>query len=278
MRMIIDGSSVVSWPREVRQNRITQAFTLTELLVVSAIIAILAALLFPSLSKAKVKARQISCLNQIRQLQLCWHMYAHDNDRLPESYYFDPFGQVNLNAWIRGIMDDNPAFGQVDPGVLDSTNINAIATGKLYPYNRSVGIYRCPSDRSTTRGVPRVRSYSMNGWMGGRPLAGEDQYRVFLKEGDITDPAPSSAFVFIDEHEKSINDGWFAVDMIGNHGFLDAPATRHDGQFTLSFADGHVESWKLKDARTLGWTQLPIPNNPINPDWDKLRAASSSSY
>ena len=65
-----------------------RAFTLIELLVVSAIIAILAALLFPSLSKAKVKARQISCLNQIRQLQLCWHMYAHDNDRLPESYYF----------------------------------------------------------------------------------------------------------------------------------------------------------------------------------------------
>jgi prepilin-type N-terminal cleavage/methylation domain-containing protein/prepilin-type processing-associated H-X9-DG protein len=254
-----------------------RAFTLIELLVVISIIATLAGMLLPALSKAKSKAYRTSCMNQLRQLTLCWLMYSHDNDRLPENYHFDPDGVINTNAWIRGTMDDNLAYGQVDPGVLDSTNLNTIVTGKLFPYNQSTAIYHCPSDRSTTKGVRRVRSYSINGWMGGRPLAGQDQFRVFLKESDITDPQPSHAFVFIDEHEKSINDGWFAVDMKGVRGFLDAPALRHGETYPLSFADGHAEVWKLNDPRTRNWNTLPMANNPQNSDWDRLRSVSSSA-
>lgn len=251
-------------------------FTLIELLVVIAIIATLAGMLLPALAKAKGKSRRIVCVSQLRQLTLCWIMYSHDNERLPENYYFNESGQINQNAWIRGSMDDGPAYGQVDPGMLDSTNEHSIQLGKLFPYNRSVAIYRCPSDMSRTDGRPRVRSYSINGWMGGRPLAGQDDYRVFLKESDIVSPSPSEAFVFIDEHDRSINDGWFAVDMLGTRGLLDAPATRHDNGFTLSFADGHAEAWNLRDRRTIEWSNLPIPNQPTNPDWEKLRDAASS--
>ena len=217
MKVVVSARSPV-----IRSRR--PAFTLIELLVVISIIAILASLLLPALAKAKGKAQRTVCLHDLKQLTLCWTMYAQDTESLPQSYYFDPAGTVNSNAWIRGTMDDNPGYGQVDPGVLDSTNVNTIVTGKLFPYNQSPAIYHCPADRSTTKGVRRVRSYSINGWMGGRPLAGQDEYRVFLKESDIIDPPPSKAFVFIDEHEKSINDGWFAFDMKGNRGFLDAPA------------------------------------------------------
>jgi prepilin-type N-terminal cleavage/methylation domain-containing protein/prepilin-type processing-associated H-X9-DG protein len=254
-----------------------EAFTLIELLVVVAIIGILASLLSPTLAKAKGKAHRTVCLSELKQLALCWTMYAQDNNgHLPESYSFDATGSLNTNIWVRGSMDDNPAYGQFEPGKLDSTNLQAIAAGKLYSYNQASGIYRCPSDRSTTKGVPRVRSYSINGWMGGRPLAGEDEFRLFVKETDIICPGPSQAFVFIDEHEKSINDGWFAVDMRGSRGLLDAPAVRHEKGFTLSFADGHVEYWKLTDPRTIGWQALPVANSPLNCDWARLSAAASS--
>jgi prepilin-type processing-associated H-X9-DG protein len=203
-------------------------------------------------------------------------MYSDEHNLLPETYYFDPSGPPNTNVWVRGTMDDSPAFGQVEPGKLDSTNINTIVHGKLYTYNQSSRIYRCPADRSMTQNVPRVRSYSINGWMGGRPLAGQDQFRVFVREADIVDPPLSKAWVLIDEHERSINDGWFAFDMTGSRGFLDVPASRHDDRFNLAFADSHVETWKLDDPRTIRWTTLPISNNPRNADWTKLSPSTSS--
>jgi len=260
-----------------KSRKMADGFTLIELLVVVSIIIILASMFSPALAKAKGKAHRTVCLSQFKQLSLCWTMYVQDNNGLlPETYSFDPAGSLNSNVWVRGSMDDSSTYGPVEKGKLDSTNVDAIAVGKLYPYNQAAQIYHCPSDRSKTKGVPRVRSCSINGWMGGRPLAGEDEYRLFLKETDIINPGPSQAFVFIDEHEKSINDGWFAVDMRGNHGLLDAPATRHDGSFALSFADGHVEAWKLTDPRTLQWQSLPVSNSPVNDDWIRLQSAASS--
>jgi prepilin-type processing-associated H-X9-DG protein len=256
----------------------SRAFTLIELLIVVSVIIILAGMLSPALAKAKGKAYRTVCLSQLKQLSLGWAMYTQDNGgRLTETYSFDPAGSLNTNVWVRGSMDDSPTYGPVDPGKLDSTNFHTIAAGRLYPYNQCPGIYRCPADRSATKGVPRVRSCSINGWMGGRPLAGEDEYRLFVNEGDIINPGPAQAFVFIDEHEKSINDGWFAIDVRGDHGgFIDVPAARHNNAFTLSFADGHVEVWNLQDLRTIQWPALSLINNPVNSDWDKLRNAATS--
>ena len=154
--------------------------------------------------------------------------------------------------------------------MLDSTNFNGLKFGSLYRYTQSLGVYHCPADLSSTNGVRRVRSYSLMAGWGAPGSAGQSNYVVFKRDTDIVNPSPAAAWVFIDEHERSINDGWFAVDMKGNRGLLDAPATRHNNAYGLAFADGHGEIWKLTDPRSISWAALPISNNPLNLDWQRL--------
>jgi len=228
------------------RQRPRAAFTLIELLVVIAIIAILGAMLLPALAKAKIKAQGIKCENNLRQLQLSWHMYADDNDGVlpPNNNILD-----QSKCWIRGWLS-------YDVDNTDNTNLIYIRQGLLFPYDNAVGAYLCPADHSTAKIggkiYPRVRSLSMNGWMNVEPKnlwpnSANSSYSIFKKNSDF--PSPAGIWVFLDEREDSIDDCYFAVDMLQDE-FANVPASYHNGACGFSFADGHAEIHKWLDART----------------------------
>jgi prepilin-type processing-associated H-X9-DG protein len=163
--------------------------------------------------------------------------------------------------------------GRVDTGD-SATNKWFIEHGLLYPYVNSVKVYKCPADRKMVNGAPTVRSMSMNAWMNPIEIWGPRPVKVFRKRSQITTPAPSLAFVFIDENPHAINDGHFVSDPTSTR-WVDIPASYHADAAGLSFADGHAEIKKWRDQNVIKATGGGVNPQPGTTDLQWLQERST---
>jgi prepilin-type processing-associated H-X9-DG protein len=232
-------------------------------------------LLLPALSKAKDRARNINCLSNLKQLELCCHLYlTENNDFLPP------------NNFVYDITSDQPIPGNTGPSWC--TNLApfdadpaGIQGGMLFQYNTSLGIYHCPADPSniethdgTVLSQPRLRSYNLSQSINGLSYAGQISTFVphYSRFTEIRKPSPAGLFVFIDVHEDEIMDTQFGIPVQADGNWYqgywwDVPANRHSQGCNFSFADGHVEHWKWEVPKVIS-----VPRGSVQPvaanEWD----------
>jgi prepilin-type N-terminal cleavage/methylation domain-containing protein len=260
-------------------GKFRRGFTLIELLVVIAIIAILAAMLLPALAKAKSRAQAIQCVNNVKQLQMGWVMYAPDNNDFVMTN--SPLGAGN--TWVGGAQE---SWAAVD----GNTNAHYYQTNLMAGYmSGQLGVYRCPADNIDSANGQRIRTYSMQSRVGSTLSFGDEVYsKFYLKLSNITfNPGPSDLIVFIEENMYSMNDGFLEVDCdftatpgtyAGQAQFPDLPGSYHKWSTGVSFADGHAEIHKWVTAALqkpvvfgVGYPQPVVtagnPTGPTATDW-----------
>lgn len=256
-------------------------FSRVDLAALTASLTLLGLLLLTTAGVDSQGATSVACRESLRQLTRAWSLYALDNrDQLP----------ANSGGAVQGDWCGD-RFLNFEASPLN-WNVRQLTNAPLWPYAANPEFWHCPADPSTVQGpdqqaIRRIRSYSMNSSVGTLTSNWAPRHRTFLKTSDLTAPGPSRTFLMSDEHPDSINDGSLSVAMDGFEGnaslrrWVDFPGSHHLGAANLSFADGHLETWQWRDARTTppirntGTLALNVPS-PNNPDVDRLQAVTTT--
>jgi len=257
--------------------RKSKAFTLIELLVVIAIIAILMAILMPSLKRAREQGQRAACLNNVKQLGLAWILYADDyDDKIVNGeaeYNQNALGQCGVSTgglhprekyWV----GTDCHSGYMTGGQLaEETQLSAIRAGALFPYVPSAKLYQCPTG---IRGEMRTYTIvdSMNGLARDGTFSGTKGIRVgrtmlwVKRRADISQPGPSNRLVFLDEGRVTPDS--YACHYI-NARWWDPPHVRHGDGTNVAFADGHSAYWKWDSKETINVGKMVNPEHQFTP-------------
>jgi prepilin-type N-terminal cleavage/methylation domain-containing protein/prepilin-type processing-associated H-X9-DG protein len=250
-------------PNNKARRSLWRAFTLIELLVVVAVAALLVATALPMQLESPVKKRAILCMYNCKQLATGYLMYALDNHDVVLASAPNISG---VPVWVRGNVATLP----------DAVETRLITESPTFPYLGSQGLFRCPADESAFlqqgQVIPRNRSYSLNGFMGPANNPVIERNRDILKSittlssiRPTAAPGPSAVFLFLDEHENSIDDAQFLpfgdFRRYGNQEWLNCPSGRHNNASGFAFADGHAEVHKWQDSPVTA-VQLGPPPKP----------------
>jgi prepilin-type N-terminal cleavage/methylation domain-containing protein len=273
---------VVPW-LAAKQERRRNGFTLIELAVVLATLALLAAMLLPALAQTRQNSQVIECLANQRQLAVAWMMYARDNnDKLvPVGSTMDQPASFAENPLTDPQLQPGGSLAQFCPGNLQSAAMTAgpyytnwIKAGLIYPYVQNIAVYKCPADLSRQPyGASPIfakysdRTYSVNCYVGGMQWW-DTNYKLYRKLSDMNRPGPAHTWVFIEESPASIDDCYFALDPANPTLWYNSPAVLHGNWSVMTYADGHSEAHRWMDANMISDVNPQVPpgcNVPADP-------------
>jgi prepilin-type N-terminal cleavage/methylation domain-containing protein/prepilin-type processing-associated H-X9-DG protein len=256
-----------------RPGEAWRAFSLTELLVVIAVLALMAALMLPALSKAKQQGTAASCLNNQKQLGNALHMYTQDNsDRIVQMADYNTGADIFPAGGYWGGPAAPPSTWTGPDSALAAVQKGLRSSNAYYFYCNEVGVYHCPGDvriehDPTTNGPNgwAYDSYSRTENLGGEPY---DDYwgagATYTKMSAI--PKPGMTFSMIEAADwRGYNVGTWAVRWEdGSFRWVNPPAVWHIDVGTIGFADGHVELHKWTDPAIVAAGRMAAQGTPAN--------------